>query len=36
MRSIDQGMGSELAVSDHKWVVAIRVVGDTHHIVAPH
>ena len=37
MRSIDQGMGSELAAADPKWGVATRrVVGDRHHIVAAH
>ena len=34
MRSIDQGMGSELAAPEPKWGVATRVVPDTHPIVA--
>ena len=34
IRSIDQGMGSELAASDPKWGVATRVVPDTRPLVA--
>ena len=34
IRSIDQGMGSELAAGDPKWVVATRVVPDTRPLVA--